>query len=127
MGNKFCFPGTGSAVCPVTCVIRVENVLVCNSYLSFKITAIAACVAIGSVGVLYNIDLLIAFGAYLPMLVCIAIHLFSSFVSVFVDVATVCTGLVATVGEGVLCVTDPSVAVRTACPVVNAVVIPIVA
>ena len=124
MGDKFSFPCTSGAVGPVTCVIGVEHILVCHSDLSFKTTAIAACITIGRIGVLYDVDLLITFCADLPMLCSITKYLLRSLVPVFVDVTAVCTGFVAAVREGVLSVTDSTVAVGTACPVINTVVIP---
>ena len=125
MGDKFSFPCTSGAVGPVTCVIGVEHILVCHSDLSFKTTAIAACITIGRIGVLYDVDLLITFCADLPMLCSITKYLLRSLVPVFVDVTAVCAGLVAAVREGVLSVSDSTIAVGTACPVVNVIGLPI--
>ena len=111
-------------VAGLICVIYILMISRCRTVVS---TAVANFIAIGCVDMIQGVELLAASYTDFPMPVFIVELLSGTLVSGFHYISAGLTGLCATVGEGMLCMADPAGAIAAACPVVQIIMLPVIA
>lgn len=127
VGDHIGNSGAGSASSPMTGFICVVDILMTGSAGAAVTAAVANLVTVRGVDVLVYISFLLASGANLPMLCFIIVLLTVGFVAGFQYITTSLARLQATVYKIMLLMTNSATAICAACPVINAVMLPVTA
>lgn len=127
VGDDIGYSGAGCASSPVTCFVCMVDILMVGSAGTAETAGVTDFVTIGSIIVLVDICLLLASGADLPVLIVIIMLFAVGFMTGLHYISTIGTGFKASTVKLVFLVSDTAATVCAACPVIDAVVLPVLA
>ena len=127
MGNQFGFSLAVGAYVPMTRCVTHEVVVVCMSGFAFITTEIAIIIAFRGVYVLILVDFLFTPYANFPVGFTIVKQFIAGFVSRCQGETAEITGFSTTAGKRMLFMPNVSIALCAACPVIQVILIPVVA
>lgn len=127
MGDNIGYSGTGCASSPVTGLVCMVDILMVGSAGTAETAGVTDFITIGRVNVFVDIGLLIASGADLPVLIVIIMLFIVGFMTGLHYITAIGTGFKASTVKLVFLVSDTAATVCAACPVINAVVFPVLA
>ena len=127
MGCDFCLPVTIFADAPVSGRIGLENIIVGSGYRTTEITNVTGFIAVRAVDMGLLVHGLTASDTEFPMCIPIELLFTTGLVSRCQNKSAKITGFRAAFGENMLLVTDKASAIRAACPVIEIVLLPLIA